>query len=474
MWRCPSLLAVCGRSVGLLALGLALLVLAWQGCAMPPKSLLSTGVNAVALASSAKPMPTRSVLKQALLDSWQQYRQAFIQADGRVIDHQAMAISTSEGQAYAMLRALWVNDAETFSSVWTWGQHNLAVRGDHLWAWKWGQKPDGQWGPLDTTAASDADMDAAMALLLAAKRWHNPTYRQAAMAMLGDIWQKQTMATPWGRVLLPGDWDWQRLPENAGDANSKQWHSIRLNPSYLSPVACRLFAQVATDPTQQWAQLRTTGNRIAEASVALSDKRGLPADWVTLNLSKAKGPLQQYLKPLPAPLSQFGPDAIRVFWRYGLEATLFGDVPAPVRTMLQQQSQALGKTWQTALSPPASPVAPSASASLGALAGLGKLLGLGLNPKHGDINTHALYGATLLPLLVAHPALATAQINGLVLPGLRQQIPASKDEYYAQNWLWLGLASAYSQQYRHSPKTGSHDTTPQTPLDKLNQWFSLN
>jgi endoglucanase len=454
--------------MSLLALILFVVTVPQQGCANPLKSPkpFNAGYSTITLSMTTKSIPTKPVLKQALLDSWKHYRQAFIQNDGRVIDHQAMAISTSEGQAYAMLRALWVNDVETFNTVWTWAKHNLAVRGDHLWAWKWGQKADGLWGPLDTIAATDADMDAAMALLIAAKRWQNPVYQQSAMAMLDDIWQKQTMATPWGRVLLPGDWDWQRLPENADDATSKQWHSIRLNPSYLSPVACRLFAQVATNPTQQWTQLRTTGNRIVVASLALSDKSGLPADWITLNLGKAKGQIHQHLKPLPAPLNQFGPDAIRVFWRYGLEDALFGDVPAPVRGMLQQKSIVLGKSWQTALWP----VTSNAMPTNGALAGLGKLLGFGLNPKHGDVTTHALYGATLLPLLKAEPALATAQINGLVLPGLHQQLATSKDEYYAQNWLWLGLASVYAKQYRHS-------TTPvlsETPLDKLNRWFSLN
>src|SRR6516165_9890907 len=76
-----------------------------------------------------------------LEESWRAYVQRFIQSDGRVIDYSASGISTSEGQAYAMLRAVWVGDRTTFDRTFNWALNNLnsGIRDDHLWAWKWGK-----------------------------------------------------------------------------------------------------------------------------------------------------------------------------------------------------------------------------------------------------------------------------------------------------------------------------------------------
>ena len=40
----------------------------------------------------------------------------YCEDDGRVIDYNASRISTSEGQAYAMLRAVWIGDRSSFTS----------------------------------------------------------------------------------------------------------------------------------------------------------------------------------------------------------------------------------------------------------------------------------------------------------------------------------------------------------------------
>src|SRR5215510_15844436 len=82
-----------------------------------------------------------------LQESWTAYVQRFIQQDGRVIDHSAAGISTSEGQAYAMLRAVWIGDREHFDKTFNWAINNLnsGIRMDHLWAWKWGKNAKGKW-----------------------------------------------------------------------------------------------------------------------------------------------------------------------------------------------------------------------------------------------------------------------------------------------------------------------------------------
>ncbi|MFT4977459.1 MAG: endo-1,4-beta-D-glucanase Y, partial [Myxococcota bacterium] len=93
--------------------------------------LLSTSIAAAST-------PT-SVLHQ----TWRGYARGFIQRDGRVIDHREGSVSTSEGQAYAMIRAVWIDDPRTFARLLRWTTDNLQG-GDPatLPAWRWGRQSD--------------------------------------------------------------------------------------------------------------------------------------------------------------------------------------------------------------------------------------------------------------------------------------------------------------------------------------------
>lgn len=147
---------------------------------------------------------------EILTESWQAYRQQFIQTDGRVIDREADARSISEAQAYAMWRAVLVGDQVTFDRVWRWGENNLnaQVRSqDTLWAWSWGKRPDGSWGVLDESVASDADLDAAIALIFAHRLWKQPEYLNTARQKLKDLWRLCTAEVKGQRVFLPGEAD---------------------------------------------------------------------------------------------------------------------------------------------------------------------------------------------------------------------------------------------------------------------------
>ena len=122
------------------------------------------------------------------------YVSRFVQADGRVVDPKAGGITTSEGQAYAMLRAVWMEDRPLFDRALTWATDHLnrGVRPDHLWAWKW----DGR--VVDVAFASDADQDAALALLMAARTWGDDGYLRRARSVLADLWDKGTLVAGGG------------------------------------------------------------------------------------------------------------------------------------------------------------------------------------------------------------------------------------------------------------------------------------
>src|SRR5207247_11293939 len=95
-----------------------------------------------------------------LVKSWEFYTRRFI-VDGRVVDTKTEWSTTSEGQSYAMLRAVYIDDRPTFDRVWSWTKGNLQVRGDGLFSWHWGDRGDGTSGVLDANSATDADEDIA-------------------------------------------------------------------------------------------------------------------------------------------------------------------------------------------------------------------------------------------------------------------------------------------------------------------------
>lgn len=210
-----------------------------------------------------------------LTSSWHTYKESFIDPDGRVIDYSQEGITTSEGQSYALLRAVWMDDRETFDLVWKWTQENLKRPDDNLFGWKWGKRSDNTYGFMPdggNNSASDADQDIALALIFASSRWSDVTYRDNAKEILTDLWKINTTRVNGKQYLLAGNW-----------ANSQT--EIVLNPSYFAPYAWRIFARI--DKTNDWESLIIPAyDLLSESSTIPLDKEkgiGLPPDWVTLD-----------------------------------------------------------------------------------------------------------------------------------------------------------------------------------------------
>ena len=96
---------------------------------------IALGALALSLACSrpivvdpaAEPNP-RIVRTDALTALWGYYKFHYIE-NGRVVSLDEDRITTSEGQGYAMLRAVWSDDRETFDAVWRWTNEHLRGRG---------------------------------------------------------------------------------------------------------------------------------------------------------------------------------------------------------------------------------------------------------------------------------------------------------------------------------------------------------
>jgi len=229
---------------------------------------------------------------------WSFYRQIYIR-DGRVISLDEQGITTSEGQGYALLRAVWSNDRRTFEEVWRWTHTYLQVRPDKLFAWKWKGKV------LSLDAATDADTDIALALILAARRFDVPRYEQEALAILYSIWDLEVLHLSTGSYVTAGNW-----------AVHEAYPTIHV--AYLAPYAYEVFASV--DRRHEWRKL-------IESSYAalhwLYDDQGVSLPPEVIYLDKVSGRFA-LTRPGSGPAAEFSYDAFPLFWRVALDARWFG------------------------------------------------------------------------------------------------------------------------------------------------------
>jgi endoglucanase len=345
--------------------------------------------------------------QKLLIQSWNTYRSVFIQNDGRVIDYQAKHRSTSEGQAYAMLRAVLINDPSTFAKTLNWAQNNLKRQNngqkiDNLWSWKWGKRADGSWGAIDNNFASDGDIDAITALIFAYRRWNNPKYLELAKTKLRDLWKFSTVTDSQGkRYLLPG-------PKDAFIPNSS---TIYLNSSYFAPYAFRIFSQVY--PERDWLSLVDTSYEVLEKSNEISAV-DLPSDWVALNINSGE------IQALPSSSkiqSLYSFDAYRVWWRIALDAAWFNSSPA--KSYLKKSTQHLQKLWRQKSYLPAR---------------------IDLQGKPlVDYEATSQYAMFYVAMRLLKPNIAQEVLVTKILSQYKKGVWDDRSAYYTQNLAWLSL-----------------------------------
>lgn len=189
-----------------------------------------------------------------LTKAWAGYKSNFILSTGQVIRPENGNDTVSEGQAYAMLISVCMNDKTTFDKCFNWTELNLSRNlpgsapyggPDNLLAWHW--TPPGGVQSDGWLAATDADQDYAYALLLAYEKWGQSNYLSKAVAVINDILSKEVYSSPNFSNLLflkPGTW---------GEGNIWGHQGIYINPSYLSPAWYRKFDLYM--PDSRWQML---------------------------------------------------------------------------------------------------------------------------------------------------------------------------------------------------------------------------
>ncbi len=346
--------------------------------------------------------------KTVLADLWRAYTETYIESGtNRTMDLQDGGVTTSQGQSYTMLRAVWMDDQQTFAESWQWTKDNLQ-RDDWLLARRFGERPDGSYGIQDelggADSATDADVDVAFALLMAYSRWQQDDYLYDALPVIDAVWEQSVVLVDGAPVLV------------ADDLQGTDADQVLVNPSYLAPYAYRVFARV--DPGHDWSGLVDSSyallEELADEPLDADRSTGLPPDWV--HVDRRTGEFSAVGGDLT---TRFGHDALRLPWRLALDRAWYGEERA--LRLLEGQS-VLAESWT----------------------GQGRLVAAYDRdgaPAAGD-EAPALYGGAMGYFTTVRPDLADEVYTDELLPlydpdtgDLAEQL-----SYYDSNWVWFGMA----------------------------------
>lgn len=374
--------------------------------------VLAIAIAGYALFASSNKVDENIVFApQTLLKgTWNTYKEEYWENEtGRTLDKQQNDITTSEGQSYTMLRAVWMSDKETFDVSWKWTKEQLRREEDGLFSWRWGKKTDGTYGVLTDAggqnAASDADTDIALALLMAAGRWQDKDYLNEAKQLIATIWDNEV-------VMVNGV---PYMTSNNLEAQSQS--PIVINPSYLAPYAYREFAKA--DTGHDWNGVVDSSYALIkqsmEAPLDTQVSANVPPDWVLMNRETG-----ELTAPTTASLTtNYSYDAMRTIWRLGMDYNWNNESRA--KDLLERMSF-LGEQWKNS----------------------GTLYSTythdGQVVKKDEVAES--YATALAYFDIVKPDLAAQVYDRKIKTLYDQNTNAWKEPltYYASNWVWFGIA----------------------------------
>lgn len=261
--------------------------------------------------------------------AWQSWRNNYVTRNGagpapnvRVLGGVNNQTTVSEGQSYAMLFASLFDDQATFDGAWLFAKAHLTQHGlMHWYIQRYGQI-------LGTGAATDADLDMAIALVTACKKvengeWspsqHGINYCTDATNVINAIWNSEIdkagnqpaggLNNNQGFELIPGDsWNLQN-----------EYRNGIVNLSYFSPAYFRVFAEFTG--RNGWYNVIDRNYAIADLSQALGCSMLVP------NWSQYNGQVQ-VVSWHGASSAHWGWDAARFAWRVATDRYWFDDPKA--------------------------------------------------------------------------------------------------------------------------------------------------
>jgi endo-1,4-beta-D-glucanase Y len=197
--------------------------------------------------------------------------------------------TVSEGIGYGMLLTVAHGEQPQFDGLWNYYK-------DHSSGGLMGWKVAGCGNTTDPNSASDADLDAAMALIQAACKWGG-NYLTEATTLIANIKSKETIEGG-ENFLKPA----------SGGLDSCQ------NVSYASPAYYRVFAKKKPDQAAFWNKLAT--DSYTQLTRTANGSTGLVPNWSNMQggagcAGKDKG-------------DRYGYDAARTPWRVATDYVWHG------------------------------------------------------------------------------------------------------------------------------------------------------
>ena len=196
--------------------------------------------------------------------------------------------TVSEGIGYGMLIMVYMDNATNltqpkFDKLWAYYKANMNT--NKLMNWKI-QGYNNSCSGDNCNGATDGDLDAALALVMAYKQWGNASYLSDAQAMASAIYGHEVDAS---KLLKPGD----------------AWNDVK-NPSYFSAAALAAFKNVSTS---DWSSVLSANYAMVKANTNATS--GLVTNWCTASGGEARD-------------AAFGYDAVRTPWRMAIAYAWYG------------------------------------------------------------------------------------------------------------------------------------------------------
>ena len=195
---------------------------------------------------------------QKAADAYEAWKNAYVEScgSGRYrVKFDDVSYTVSEGIAYGMLLAVYADDKDLFDGLWAYYKANMNGNGVMNW------KINGCSVVAGQNGSTDAELDVAMALIIASEQWSNGDYVTAAKSLIQTI--KSVEMSVDGQVLNGDAW---------GSSNTCR------NPSYFAPAYYKEFAKVDINNASFWSNTAiTAANTILLAN--RSTTSGLVSNW---------------------------------------------------------------------------------------------------------------------------------------------------------------------------------------------------
>jgi endo-1,4-beta-D-glucanase Y len=243
---------------------------------------------------------------QDVTDSYATWKNNFVEActNGRYrVKFDDRSQTVSEGIGYGMLLSAYMADKTLFDGLWLYYKDN--VNGNGVMNWK----INGCSGTNGQNGATDAELDAAFALIVADYQWTSAgtiNYKNDAKTLIAAIKSHEVEANTF--VLKPGD---------------AFGGSTLTNPSYFSPGYYRAFGSFTND-TSFWNSVASKAYSVINSNLTQNNAvGGLVSDWCDAsgNYSSQAGNYANQGKG-------YTYDAARTPWRITVDYLWYGTTDA--------------------------------------------------------------------------------------------------------------------------------------------------